>query len=144
MRGHELRRPEDINISEGGFVFFTDSAPNFTSSRGFNHSSIYFLLLPLVFPSSFTRIFFSHYTTRITMSSFAIWGYKNCVTVQTGFTTQNECRLLGCKCRVNPAFHGLHFLCTCLFHILCSPQDRSNCLTFDCRRRRMTHSEPEM
>lgn len=96
--GHGVKRPEKINnhnVSEGVFIFFPDSGPNFTFSRVSNHSSIYFLLLPLVFPSNFICIFFSHHTTRITTSNMLIWGYKNCVTVQTGFATLHECCLLG-------------------------------------------------
>lgn len=98
MLGHGPKRPGKINncnISEGVFIFVPDSGPNFTFSGDSNHNSIYFLLLPLVFPLNFVCIFFSHYTTRITISNLLIWGYKNCVTVQAGFTMLSECCLLG-------------------------------------------------
>lgn len=92
--GHGLQRPEKVNnhtISVSGFIFFPYSGPNFTFPRASHH---YFLLSPLVFHPNFTCIFFSHSATRITIRNLLIWGYKNCITVQTGFATKNECCLL--------------------------------------------------
>lgn len=138
--GHALQRSEKINsrnISKSGFIFFPYSGPDFTFPRVSNH---YFLLLPLVFHlfSFLTLAQELQYVICLSGGTKIVLLYRLVLQHRMSLACQ------GCKHRVNPAFHGLHFPCTCLFHILCLPQDGSNCLTFDSKVRGMTHLEAKM
>lgn len=138
--GHALQRSEKINsrnISKSRFIFFPYSGPDFTFPRVSNH---YFLLLPLVFHlfSFLTLAQELQYVICLSGGTKIVLLYRLVLQHRMSLACQ------GCKHRVNPAFHGLHFPCTCLFHILCLPQDGSNCLTFDNKVRGITHLEAKM